>query len=203
MVATRKDFGATALGCTRSSLRRTRCDRHRLTPPSHATTTPTPRQPSKATTKIDQATAGSAWYWNLTTSRPRLITSSYTATGPVPAPGDEPVRTTIVSGVGGLVDRRTYPDSKWTEIAEQNGRRITLIILSDPSHAISKASRNESWTRSTAESADGLSRGPGSAPDVRGDSSRGESWAITCIQACLSADDHRLTATADAGAAPS
>lgn len=53
---------------------------------------------------------------------------------------DEPVRTTILSGVGGLVDRRTYPDSKWTEIAEQNGRRITLIILSDPSHAISKAS---------------------------------------------------------------
>jgi hypothetical protein len=53
---------------------------------------------------------------------------------------DEPVHTTIVSGVSGLVDRRTYPDSKWTEIAEQNGRRITLIILSDPSHAIGKAS---------------------------------------------------------------
>ena len=33
-----------------------------------------------------------------------------------------------------------YPDSKWTEIAERNGRRITLIILSDPGQAISKAS---------------------------------------------------------------
>jgi hypothetical protein len=51
---------------------------------------------------------------------------------------DEPVHTTIVSGVTGLVDRRTYPDSKWTEIAERNGRRITLIILSDPGQAISK-----------------------------------------------------------------
>ena len=29
-----------------------------------------------------------------------------------------------------------------------------------------------------------------------------ESWAIACIQACLSADDHRLTATSDAGRAP-
>ena len=53
---------------------------------------------------------------------------------------NEPVRTAILSGVSGLVDRRTYPDSKWTEIAERNGRRITLIILTDPGHAISKAS---------------------------------------------------------------
>jgi hypothetical protein len=53
---------------------------------------------------------------------------------------DEPVHTTILSDVSGLVDRRTYPDSKWTEIAERNDRRVTLIILSDPGHAISKAS---------------------------------------------------------------
>jgi hypothetical protein len=52
---------------------------------------------------------------------------------------DHPVHTAVVSGVSGLVDRRTYPDSMWTEIAEQNGRLITLIILSDPGHAISKA----------------------------------------------------------------
>jgi len=45
-----------------------------------------------------------------------------------------------VSGVGGLVDRRTYPDSEWTEIAERNGSRITLIILADPGHSITKAS---------------------------------------------------------------
>jgi hypothetical protein len=53
---------------------------------------------------------------------------------------DQPVHTTILSGTGGLVDRRTYPDSKWTEIAERNGRLITLIILSDPGHAMSKVS---------------------------------------------------------------
>jgi hypothetical protein len=50
------------------------------------------------------------------------------------------MHTTIVSGVTGLVDRRTYPDGKWTEVAERNGRRITLIILSDPGHAIGKES---------------------------------------------------------------
>lgn len=53
---------------------------------------------------------------------------------------NEPVRTRILSGLSGLVDRRTYPDSRWTEIAERNGRRITMIILSDPGHAISKDS---------------------------------------------------------------
>lgn len=53
---------------------------------------------------------------------------------------DQPVHTAIVSAVSGLVDRRTYPGSKWTEIAERNGRLITLIILSDPGHAMSKAS---------------------------------------------------------------
>jgi hypothetical protein len=53
---------------------------------------------------------------------------------------DQPVRTALVSGVGGLVDRRTYPDSEWTEIAERNGNRITLIILTDPGHSITKPS---------------------------------------------------------------
>jgi hypothetical protein len=53
---------------------------------------------------------------------------------------DEPVRTRILSGITGLVDRRIYPDSKWTEIAERNDRRITLIILSDPSQTISRSS---------------------------------------------------------------
>jgi hypothetical protein len=53
---------------------------------------------------------------------------------------DQPVRTALVSGVGGLVDRRTYPDSEWTEIAERNGSRITLIILTDPGHSITKPS---------------------------------------------------------------
>jgi hypothetical protein len=52
----------------------------------------------------------------------------------------QPVRITILAGVDGLVDRRSYPDSEWTEIAERNGSRITLIILNDPGHAITKAS---------------------------------------------------------------
>jgi hypothetical protein len=54
-----------------------------------------------------------------------------------------------------LVDRRTYPDSKWTEIAERNGRWITLIILTDPGHAIRRRPRNGSWTRLRAEKAGG------------------------------------------------
>jgi hypothetical protein len=49
------------------------------------------------------------------------------------------VRTTIVSETDGLVDRRTYPDSEWTEITRQSGSRITLIILTDPGHRISRA----------------------------------------------------------------
>jgi hypothetical protein len=52
---------------------------------------------------------------------------------------EEPVHTAIVPTINGLVDRRTYPDSSWTEIGERNGRRITLIILSDPGHAITKS----------------------------------------------------------------
>ena len=46
---------------------------------------------------------------------------------------------TIVSDTDGLVDRRTYPDSDWTEIARQTGSRITMIILTDPGHRISRA----------------------------------------------------------------
>lgn len=39
----------------------------------------------------------------------------------------------------GLVDRRTYPDREWTEMARQSGSRITMIILTDPGHRISAA----------------------------------------------------------------
>jgi hypothetical protein len=83
--------------------------------------------------------AGSGWPWNSMTSWRRLITSSSTVDRSCTT-RNEPVRTTILSGVSGLVDLRTDPDSKWTEIAERNGRRITLIILTDPGHAISKTS---------------------------------------------------------------
>ncbi len=53
---------------------------------------------------------------------------------------DAPVQTTIVSDSGGLIDRRTYPDSEWTEIAKQTGTAVTLVILSDPGHRMSRAS---------------------------------------------------------------
>jgi hypothetical protein len=49
------------------------------------------------------------------------------------------VRTAIVRSSTGLVDRRTYPDSTWTEIGRQVGSRVTLIILADPGHRISVA----------------------------------------------------------------
>ena len=140
MVATRKAFGATAPGCTRSSLRRTRCDRPRLCRRPHATTTPTRGSPRRQLPKsirrrrdrpvleFDDEQAATHYF-------------SSTADRFSPAPQEmSPYTPRLCRGVGGLVDRRTYPDSKWTEIAEQNGRRITLIILSDPSHAINKAS---------------------------------------------------------------
>lgn len=34
----------------------------------------------------------------------------------------------------GLMDRRSYSDGEWTEVARLVDRRITLIILSDPGH---------------------------------------------------------------------
>lgn len=51
---------------------------------------------------------------------------------------DEP-RTRIIGQDGGLVDQRTYADSEWTEVAKQTGNTVTLIILSDPGHRISRA----------------------------------------------------------------
>jgi hypothetical protein len=44
---------------------------------------------------------------------------------------DDPVRTELVVDGDGLVDRRTYPDSSWTEVARQVGPRVTLVILND------------------------------------------------------------------------
>ena len=52
---------------------------------------------------------------------------------------NDPLRTTIIASKTGLVDRRTYPDSQWTEVARQTGARVTLIILSDPKRKISAA----------------------------------------------------------------
>ncbi|SDS00074.1 hypothetical protein SAMN04488543_0896 [Friedmanniella luteola] len=52
---------------------------------------------------------------------------------------DEPVRTALVEGLPGLVDRRTYPDGEWTEVGRRSRARVTLVILSDPGHRMSRA----------------------------------------------------------------
>lgn len=54
---------------------------------------------------------------------------------------DDPVRTEIVVDDAGddrqgLVDRRRYPDSAWTEVARRAGSRVTLVILRDEDRAI-------------------------------------------------------------------
>lgn len=53
---------------------------------------------------------------------------------------DGPVLTKIIPSPTGLIDRRTYPDGKWTEMAALRGSRMTLIILADPAHSITTAS---------------------------------------------------------------
>ena len=49
---------------------------------------------------------------------------------------DGPVLITTVRSGETLFDRRTYPDSEWTEVGRLAGRRLTLVILSDPGHKI-------------------------------------------------------------------
>jgi hypothetical protein len=55
----------------------------------------------------------------------------------------DPVHTELVAagprGPDELVDRRTYPDSEWTEVARRSGTRIRLVILTDPGHQITAA----------------------------------------------------------------
>ncbi len=45
---------------------------------------------------------------------------------------DAPVQISRLDTPTGLIDRRRYPDSDWTEVGNVVGRRVTLIILSDP-----------------------------------------------------------------------
>lgn len=49
----------------------------------------------------------------------------------------DPVRTRLLDAGEGLMDRRTYPDGRWTEVARQVGSRVTLVVLSDPRHQVS------------------------------------------------------------------
>jgi hypothetical protein len=53
---------------------------------------------------------------------------------------NEPVRITIEPSDSGLIDRRRYPDGEWTEVAQVKGRRVTMVILSDPGHRMSRES---------------------------------------------------------------
>lgn len=49
-----------------------------------------------------------------------------------------PVRTTMITGVDGLADRRRYDDGEWTEVGRQAGARVILVILSDPGGKIDR-----------------------------------------------------------------
>ncbi len=44
--------------------------------------------------------------------------------------------TKIITSNHGLIDRRSYPDGDWTEIAGVSGSRVTLVMLTDPGHKI-------------------------------------------------------------------
>jgi hypothetical protein len=51
---------------------------------------------------------------------------------------DAPVQAKIVGSALGLIDHRSYPDGDWTEVGRLVGSRLTLIILSDPGHKITR-----------------------------------------------------------------
>ena len=72
--------------------------------------------------------AAAARYWDRYTAQVRACEGL-----------QDPVRTEVVLHDDGLVDRRTYPDGEWTEVARQTGTRVTLVILGDEGHAITTA----------------------------------------------------------------
>ena len=48
-------------------------------------------------------------------------------------------RVKVLESELGLIDQRSYDDGDWTEVARLQGARLTLVILADPGHRISKA----------------------------------------------------------------
>jgi hypothetical protein len=56
------------------------------------------------------------------------------------------VRTTILASSLGLIDHRTSSDGDWTEVGTRVDTRVTLIILTDPGHHITRA-QSESLLR--------------------------------------------------------
>ena len=108
-------------------------------------------RPWRATTRSERGRPGIGLVLEFATSpTPAASSTLYTRSGAAPAPSatGRCGRRSSPS-VDGLVDRRTYPDSDWTEIGRQTGRRVTLIILTDPGHADhARCRRSASSTRS-------------------------------------------------------
>jgi hypothetical protein len=52
---------------------------------------------------------------------------------------DSDLRTRVLPSRLGLIDQRTYPDGDWTEVAGLVGDRLTLVILTDPGHRITRS----------------------------------------------------------------
>jgi hypothetical protein len=63
---------------------------------------------------------------------------------------DGPVVAKVLASRRGLIDRRTYPDGEWIEMGALRGRRLTLVILSDPGHEMSKAAAEKVLAAATA-----------------------------------------------------
>lgn len=49
------------------------------------------------------------------------------------------VQATVVPSSAGLIDRRTYPDGDWTEVAARRGSRATFVVLNDGGATSTKA----------------------------------------------------------------
>lgn len=53
---------------------------------------------------------------------------------------DGPMQATVIKSDLGLIDHRRYADgTEWTEMAGRRGNRVTLVILTDPGHAIDRS----------------------------------------------------------------
>ncbi|SDS73570.1 hypothetical protein [Microlunatus soli] len=53
---------------------------------------------------------------------------------------DGPMLATVIDSDLGLIDQRRYADgTEWTEMAGQRGKRVTLVILTDPGHTIDRS----------------------------------------------------------------
>jgi len=65
-----------------------------------------------------------------------------------------PVLAAVQPSSRGLVNRRTYPDGRWTEVADVRGRRATCVILSDPGRWMSGATGEQILSTLAATASD-------------------------------------------------